>query len=302
MHQFARLKSIVFLTAVWMMIGSATPALAQSGKYPVHERQYQRPHASPSSAQQTTVNRQVLTGVNGIEFVRDDSGRFWDWSHQDASAWFTSWDGKRVGYVAGATVGLAVLSFADESVSSWAKNLDGGASGSFLDTANEFGGPAAAIVPLAVFAASFAVDDVKFQDAAFTSLQSYVYSNAIVLATKMIVGRSRPDAGEGPHDFNPFSGAASFPSGHTSSVFAVVMPWVFYYPGPITYALAALAVGTAVARIQRQRHWLSDVVAGAAISTTMSYYLYSRHTDAQQLEASIDPISKGMTMQFSFGL
>jgi membrane-associated phospholipid phosphatase len=298
MQQLAHLRIVIILASVWLGIGSGTVAQAQSGKYPVYEGQ----QSHLFSAQQTAVSRQVLTGVDGMEFVRDDSDRFLDWSHQDATAWFSSWDGHRVAYVAGATVGLVGLSFADESVSSWAKNLDTGAFGSFLDLSNEFGGAAAAIIPVTVFAASFAVDDVKFQDAAFTSLQSYVYSNAIVLATKMIVGRSRPDAGMGPHDFNPFSGAASFPSGHTSSAFAIVMPWVFYYPGPVTYLLAAVAFGTAIARIQKQRHWLTDVVAGAAISTGMSYYLYSRHSDAQRPEASIDSIGKGMTMQFSFGI
>jgi membrane-associated phospholipid phosphatase len=229
----------------------------------------------------------------GLEYVRDDSNRFLDWSHEDASAWFTSWDATRVGYVAGATAGLVGLSLADESVSAWAKGINGSVIDPFLNTTNELGGPAIALLPIAIFAGSLASDNVQFQDAAFTSLQSYVYSNIVSLAIKFAVGRSRPDAGKGPYDFHPFSGADSFPSGHTTSAFAIVIPWVFYYPGPATYVLASLAFGTALARVQKQRHWLTDVVAGAVISTTMSYFLYTRHRDAQSVQAGIGSIGKG---------
>ena len=210
-----------------------------------------------------------------------DLDRFRDWSHKDASAWIGSWDGQRFATVAGATIVLAGLSFTDQAVSNRAMNWGAGAFGGFLDGTNELGGPAAALIPVVFFATSLAFDHTNFQDAAFTSLQAYVYSNTIVIITKYVSGRSRPDEGKGPHAFHPFSGSISFPSGHTSSAFAIVMPWVFYYPGPLTYTLLAVASGTAIARIQRQRHWLTDVLAGAAISAAMSHYLFRRHQDAQ---------------------
>jgi len=236
------------------------------------------------------------------EYVRNDSGRFKDWAWQDAEAWITSWDGQRVVYVAGATAVLAGLSFTDQAISDQAINWGSGTFGGFLDASNEIGGPYGILIPTSVFALSFATDDTKFQDAAFTSMQSYVYSLALVFTTKMVVGRSRPDAEKGPHDFHPFSGAASFPSGHTASIFAMVMPWVFYYPGPVTYAMVAVATGTAIARIQRQRHWFTDVLAGAAISTAMSHFLYKRHRNAQNPSVNIMPTGSGLSMRFSIGL
>jgi membrane-associated phospholipid phosphatase len=237
------------------------------------------------------------------EYQRTDSDRFKDWAYQDAEAWINSWDTQRLAYVAGATAVLAGLSFADQAVSDQAINWGSGTFGGFQDVANEIGGPYGLLIPTSIFALSFASNDTKFQDAAFTSLQSYVYSNVLVFAIKYTVGRSRPDAGKGPHDFHPFSGANSFPSGHTSSAFAMVMPWVFYYPGPVTYALVAVAVGTAIARIQRQRHWFTDVLAGAAISTAMSYYLYGRHRDLQKPSTGLNPVgSGGPSMKFTFKL
>ena len=86
---------------------------------------------------------------------------------------------------------------------------------------------------------------------------------------KIAAGRSRPDHSPGDSDdFSPFSGADAFPSGHTTVMFAFAsalseesrsrwVPWLTYP--------AAAAVG--IARIADDRHWLSDVVAGAALGT-----------------------------------
>ncbi len=84
---------------------------------------------------------------------------------------------------------------------------------------------------------------------------------------KLAVGRMRPDPSRGdPDEFKPFSGNASFPSGHATTAFAVAsaidaetdagwVPWVVYP--------AATAVGWA--RIEQNEHYLSDVAAGAAL-------------------------------------
>lgn len=84
---------------------------------------------------------------------------------------------------------------------------------------------------------------------------------------KRSVGRARPmESGGSPHEFKPFSSFDSFPSGHTTLAFAAAaaldretsarwVPWV-------AYPLAGL-VGWS--RIHDDRHWTSDVVAGAAL-------------------------------------
>ena len=90
---------------------------------------------------------------------------------------------------------------------------------------------------------------------------------ALTLVLKEAVGRSRPIESPGDADeFHPFSGHASFPSGHTTIAFATAaaldqetssrwVPWLAY---PI-----AAVVGWS--RVHDQEHWTSDVLAGAAI-------------------------------------
>ena len=98
---------------------------------------------------------------------------------------------------------------------------------------------------------------------------SVIGAGAVSTVLKIATGRTRPDHSPGDSDdFSPFGGADAFPSGHTTVAFAFAsaldqetgarwVPWVAYP--------AAAAVGWA--RIVQNRHWLSDVVAGAAIGT-----------------------------------
>ncbi len=85
------------------------------------------------------------------------------------------------------------------------------------------------------------------------SLFSYTLSGFSTVALKLSVDRTRPDGRN-----------HSFPSGHTSTVFAVATIISYEYPDwriP-AYSLAG-AVG--LSRIALGRHYVGDVLAGAAI-------------------------------------
>jgi hypothetical protein len=90
----------------------------------------------------------------------------------------------------------------------------------------------------------------------------------LTIPLKVVVGRSRPSAGQGTNDFHPLNGGESFPSGHTTQAFALASviaehadtPWV----SCVSYGLAGL-VG--VARMEQRQHFMSDVVAGGLIGT-----------------------------------
>lgn len=184
--------------------------------------------------------------------------------------------------------GIATISMYDQPSNIWLVRHSGSP---FLNTANTFGAkeflfPATALI----FGGSLLTKDQHLQDAAFTSLQSLLMTMVTVNTVKFLAGRERPFHHNGPYDFDPIEGGGtSFPSGHTAGAFAALTPWVVYYPGPLTYSLMALPAGTAIARIARGKHWLSDVAAGAIIGFSMGYYLSRRHLGINASNLEITP-------------
>jgi hypothetical protein len=109
----------------------------------------------------------------------------------------------------------------------------------------------------------------NLKDRSMLFLMSSVFTNATVFSIKKLTHQQRPDGT-----------SASFPSGHTAQAFASaefmrqeykdISPW---------YAVAGYAAATAtgILRMYNNKHWLSDVVAGAGIgmaSTKIAYWLY----------------------------
>lgn len=185
--------------------------------------------------------------------------------------------------------GLSLITLNDASSSRSIQEIYG--TSSFLKFTNEWGNwKIVAPISAGIFAGSLLGDNTKFQDAAFTSLQSLLLAKAAANAGKFIFARARPGNREGPYDINFVdTDYTSFPSGHTAAAFALVTPWVIYYPGPITYSLMAIPVGTGIARIAKGRHWLSDVTAGAALGFSLAYRLSKKHLDIQSERVNVIP-------------
>jgi membrane-associated phospholipid phosphatase len=109
-------------------------------------------------------------------------------------------------------------------------------------------------------------------------------SSLVVAVVKPIVGRHRPDWSLA--DTDPTK-AESFPSGHTTTAFAIATYSALYlhdhvsgnhvlaYTGILTGAL--LVAGE---RVHHHRHFVSDVVTGSLLGATTSYLIY-RYQDAR---------------------
>lgn len=94
---------------------------------------------------------------------------------------------------------------------------------------------------------------------------------ATFLSLKRITGRRRPCALE-PHCWSTLlpPDQFSFPSGHTITAFAFATPLIAYYPD-LAWGLGFCALSIAASRILLGMHFLSDVVAGALIGTSLGY-------------------------------
>ncbi len=108
-------------------------------------------------------------------------------------------------------------------------------------------------------------------------LSSVVVAGLTTAALKEVTGRLRPDQTTDPYVFKPFTQHDAFPSGHATVAFALSTSlgeeihnrWV-------TAALYAGATGTAWSRLNDHRHWLSDVMAGAAVGITAAKVMEGR--------------------------
>ncbi|MEO8582489.1 MAG: phosphatase PAP2 family protein [Flavitalea sp.] len=110
----------------------------------------------------------------------------------------------------------------------------------------------------------------NFRDRTMIYALSNIISTAIVFPLKKITHEERPDHS----NFN------SFPSGHTATAFAAAEFLRQEYKGVSAwYGIAgyAVAAATGILRMYNNKHWLSDVVAGAGVgimSTKLAYIIY----------------------------
>lgn len=110
----------------------------------------------------------------------------------------------------------------------------------------------------------------NFKDRTIIMATSYILMSGTVLSLKSISNVERPDGSS----FN------SFPSGHTATAFAgAEFLWQEYKDKSIWYGVAgyAVATGTGLFRVYNNRHWFTDVVAGAGIgilSTKIAYWMH----------------------------
>ena len=109
----------------------------------------------------------------------------------------------------------------------------------------------------------------NFKDRTIILGTSYLLMSATVLSLKSITKVERPDG----------SANNSFPSGHTATAFAgAEFLWQEYKDVSVWYGISGyiVAVGTGAFRIYNDKHWLTDVAAGAGIgilSTKVAYWI-----------------------------
>jgi membrane-associated phospholipid phosphatase len=121
--------------------------------------------------------------------------------------------------------------------------------------------------------------------------QAVMAASAASQLIKHVVGRARPyEAGGDARRFDPFSGFDSFPSGHTAIAFAAATAIDRETTsGWVPFAVYPLASVVGWSRVHDDRHWTSDVVAGAALGIWMANKVGSFHR-GPEAHAALHPM------------
>lgn len=191
------------------------------------------------------------------------------------------------------------------------------------DVVRVMGDPGALVLSAGTYAAGRLTHQPGLADAGLHATEAVIVSGAASAVIKVLAGRARPFA-VSDRDADEFRvgrgwGAnTAFPSGHTTvafaaasaasteigrSAFALRHPAAARVAGPLLYASAAL-VGAS--RVYHDKHWASDVVAGAAVGTLVGRALvrYQHAAPRGRLErwllpSSVAPFGTGATLGWS---
>jgi membrane-associated phospholipid phosphatase len=148
---------------------------------------------------------------------------------------------------------------------------DGGG-GAMERIGNRFGNPLLVSSAIAMgYVAGRVTGQTGLAASAARAAAGLATTGAMTQTLKWAVGRPRPDLGPDDDDLRPGSfdnDHQAWPSGHAAVAFSLATsvamesdrPWV----GAAAYGLAGV---TAWSRVRADRHWTSDVVAGAVIGT-----------------------------------
>jgi membrane-associated phospholipid phosphatase len=120
----------------------------------------------------------------------------------------------------------------------------------------------------------------RFGHTIWQSVDATAAGGLVSEAFKYAFSRERPSQTNNPNEWFKGHGAQSFPSGEVTVISAMVTPLVLEYRAdhPAVYALEALPIYDAIARVKVRGHWQSDVIAGYAIGSAAGYFMHERHT------------------------
>ncbi|OGG53264.1 MAG: hypothetical protein A3F84_05140 [Candidatus Handelsmanbacteria bacterium RIFCSPLOWO2_12_FULL_64_10] len=177
-------------------------------------------------------------------------------------------------------LGLAALGFgAAGAVHPWDDEVKGKLEGVPLFEAtsgvSNIYGSSAFNVPAALGAYLFAraTRNAELRAASSDLLRALAFTQMVVAPIKYGVRRQRPDG----------SNRLSFPSGHAANAFATAGVLNRRYGPRVGIPLFILGAFVGAGRIEDDRHFLSDVVAGAALGTIVGYSV--TRTEAKRLSA-----------------
>ena len=145
-------------------------------------------------------------------------------------------------------------------------------------------------------------------------IETLLIANGLKELTKLAANRTRPymyfDRETFPEgELNSGDWAKSMPSGHTTLAFAsaTFLTYTFcrYFRNspwriPVSIGSYALATGVAVLRVSSGKHFLSDVLVGAAIGSAVGFLVPFLHTLNTRNDMSVAVTGNGLSFTMKF--
>jgi len=180
---------------------------------------------------------------------------------------------------AAAVVGvIGLASLADRGLDRWIQDQRSSRSDAIARAFRNGGEPEIAFgVPVGIIVAGVVSGRPGVSRSGLRVFSSVVVAGVTTAVLKEVTGRLRPSSSTDPYVFKPFSQYEGFPSGHATVAFALATSLgEEIHNRLVSAALYAGATGTAWSRLNDQRHWLSDVMAGAAVGVTAAKVMEGR--------------------------
>lgn len=146
-------------------------------------------------------------------------------------------------------------------------------------------------------------NDTTYLNASYEMVQSAAYTGVMTTLLKGVFRRDRPNEAE---DESGWLGRGhSFPSGHTSLAFSVSRSYLNSLESPsiaTKVLFYGLATTTALARTYDNRHWASDVVAGALLGIYTADYVHEQRDKKHTSDITYTPYmwSQGVGVKVSW--
>ncbi len=144
-------------------------------------------------------------------------------------------------------------------------------------------------------------------------IETLLIANGLKELAKLAVNRKRPymysDRDLPQDEIDNGDWAKSMPSGHTTFAFAsaAFLTYTFcrYFPDspwriPVSIGSYAIATGVAALRVSSGKHFLSDVLAGAAIGTVVGVMVPFLHTLKTKNDMSVAVTGNGLSFTVGF--
>jgi membrane-associated phospholipid phosphatase len=217
----------------------------------------------------------------------------------DAAMW------KSVGLLA-ATDSAAFA--ADPRIADFVQRNRNSTTDDFAKLVTPLGGGRGLQISAATLLAGLLTHDGRLRDTGRDAIEASILAAGILTpAIKRVVGRSRPNAGEGAYAFDPLGNDESYPSGHATNAFAIASVFAAHSHGWVVPTIAyTLATSIAASRVNDNVHFTSDVIAGAAIGTMIGRSIVSRHrqpagaSSGSNVTWSITPMRGGVAVGVRF--